>query len=287
MWPLAIWPMSLLALFAQATGVHQAALDAYKKHSYAEAISGFQNSLASEKPGTPDYEESVLLLAQSLFLSNRSADAIPYLEKAQRSDEVAYMLGTAYLRARDFKKAEAAFSAMYGLPANGAGAHLLTAQMMMRQSLEADAEKELLEVLKLDPRLPQAHYMLGEVQMFRGAPDDAIASLKQEIALNPNFSMAYYKLGDAYTRKSDWAAAIASLQKSIWLNPDFSGPYILLGKSYLKLSQATNAEGVLRHAVQVDPQNYSAHYLLGQALIQQGRADEGRAMLEEAQKLKK
>ncbi len=274
------------ALLALAADAHQAALDLYKKHAYAEAAPAFQKAMQEERPGTAPYQESVLLLAQSLFLTNHAPEAIPYLEKAQRSGEVLYMLGSAYLIARDLKKAEAVFAGMYGVSPNTAAAHLITAQMMMRQELIDDAEKELQTALELDPKLPQVHYILGEIRMFRGNPDQAVVDLKQELALNPDSSMAYYKLGDAYSRRSEWPAAIASLQKSVWLNPDFSGPYILLGKAYLKTDQAANAEGVLRHAVQVDPQNYSAHYLLGQALLQQGRAEEGRQVLEESQKLK-
>ncbi len=276
----------LVALLAQATDAHQTALEEYRKHAYAEAIVSFRKALEAEKPGSPEYLESSLLLGQSLFLTNHAADAITALEKAPRSSEVLYMLGSAYLQLHDSKKSEATFAEMYGVDAGSASAHLLTAQMMMRQDQEDDAEKELHQALALNPKLPQVRYLLGELRLYRGAPDEAIAYFKDEIALNPDSSLAYYKLGDAYTRRSEWPAAIANLQKSIWLNPDFSGPYILLGKAYLKMNQFANAEGVLRHAVEVDPRNYSAHYLLGQTLMQEGRADEGRQILDESQKLK-
>ena len=283
----------LIALLMQAPAVtppavkpHDAALEQYKKHAYTEAAASFRTALETEKPGTPEYQESILLLAHSLFLTNHVPEAIPYLEKAQRSDEVLYMLGTAYVITRDPKKAEAVFAPMYGVGVNSAAVHLLAAQMMMRQEHVDEAEAELQQALALEPKLPQAHYILGEIRLVHGNADQAVDQFKQEIALNPDSSTAYYKLGDAYTRRSEWPAAVSSLQKSIWLNPDFSGPYILLGRSYLKLGQAANAEGVLRHAVQVDPRNYSAHYLLGQTLMQEGRTDEGRQMLEESQKLK-
>ena len=276
----------LLALMAQVPEAHQTALELYRKHAYPEAIAAFRKALEGEKPGSAEYGESALLLGQSLFLTNHGADAVPYLEKSPKSSEVLYMLGNAYLQTHDAKKAEGTFAEMYGLDAASASAHLITAQMMMRQDLEDDAEKELQQALLLNAKLPQVRYLLGELRLFRGVPDEAIAYLKDEIALNPDSAMAYYKLGDAYARRSEWATAIATLQKSIWLNADFSGPYILLGKAYLKMNQFANAEGVLRHAVEVDPHNYSAHYLLGQTLVQDGRAEEGRKMLDESQKLK-
>ncbi len=275
-------PLILIALLLD----HQSALDLYKKHDYPAAAAAFQTALAAETPGSPDYQESTLLLGQSLFLMDHDADAIPWLEKAPRSSEVVYMLGRAYLQTHQLTKSEAAFAEMYGVDARSAAAHLITAQMMIRHDAEDDAAKELQQALELDRKLPQVHYLLGELSLFHGAADAAVTFFQEEIALNPDFSLAYYKLGDAYSRRSEWPAAIASLQKSVWLNPDFSGPYILLGKAYLKLNQLANAEGVLRHAVAVDTRNYSAHYLLGQTLMQEGQTEEGRRMLELSQKLK-
>jgi tetratricopeptide (TPR) repeat protein len=266
---------------------HQIAVDLYREHKYPEAAEAFRKALETEKPGDADFDESNLLLGQSLFLTGKSTEAIPYLRKAKQTNEVLYMLGTAAIKIRELPQAEAAFATMYGVDAASAAAHLITAQMMIRADLEDEAEKEAQQALEVDPRLPQARYVLAEIRTFHGASDDAIALLKQEIAINPDFAMAYYKLGDAYTRKSDWRTAIVYLQKSIWLNPDFSGPYILLGKCYLNLDQLPDAEGVLRHAIAVDPKNYSAHYLLGTVLTRQGKTEEGRAILEQSQKLKR
>lgn len=280
--------IALLFLAAALTSTpHDDALALYQKHAYREAAAAFQKVLATETSGTPAYEESLLLLGQSLYLSNHAAEAVPYLEKAPRSNEVLYMLGTAYLSMHAFDKSEAAFAQMYGVDPASAAGHLIAAHMMIRQNFEAAAETELKRALELDPKLPQVRYLLGEISIFQGAPEQAITYLKQEAVLNPDSAMVYYKLGDAYTRTSDWNAAVIALQKSIWLNPDFSGPYILLGKSYLRINHLPDAESSLRHAIALDPRNYSAHYLLGQTLVQAGKGEEGRQMLEESQKLKR
>jgi superkiller protein 3 len=277
----------LLVLVAQSAAPHQYALALYKSHSYVEAADAFRTALASEKPGTPDYEESLMLLGQCLYLSNRAADAIPYLEKASKTNEVFYMLGSSYLRTRELTKAETAFAGLYHIDTGSASAHLLTAQIMIRQDYATEAVSELNQAIALDAHLPQAHYILGEIELARGNPDEAIRLFRQEIALNPNYSMAYYKLGDAYTRKQDWTGAVSLLQQSIWLNPDFSGPFILLGRSYSKLGRLADAESALQHAIQLDPKNSSAHYLLGQTLMQLGRTEEARKMLELSQQLKR
>jgi tetratricopeptide (TPR) repeat protein len=265
---------------------HQTALRQYAAKDYRAAAESFRKAIASEVAGSPAYLQSSLLLGQSLYLLGRYADAIAALKGAPHTGETLYMLGNSALKSRDVKSSVSYFAEMFGVPPESAAAHLLTAQLMLRQELTDEAEAEARTALSIDARIPQAHYLLGEILTFKGETDKAIEELKAEIQINPSFAMAYYKLGDAYSRQLQWATAIPLLQKSVWLNPTYSGPYILLGKGYLNQKELSNAEGVLRRAIQLDTNNSSAHYLLGQTLVQEGRTEEGRAMLQLSQKLK-
>lgn len=270
---------------------HLAGVSAYRERQYSKAIESLLRAVEQEAPDTPEYRESLLLIGQSYYLTARMPDAIQWLEKALaagiRTTEVFYMLGNAFIQNREPAKSITAFAAMFGIPADSAAAHLLTAQMMVRQEFEEFAQSELARALEIDPNLPGVHYLLGILATYRGQPDRAIQELQTEIALNPISAAAYYKLGDAYSRGEQWDFAIPQLQKSIWLDPNSSGPFILLGKAYLKKHELANAEGTLRRALELDPQNYSAHYLLGQTLIQAGRVAEGRKMLERSNELQK
>lgn len=276
---------------AASSDPHQDALVFYRQHQYAKAAELFERAAANEPKDGKEYRESVLLLGQSYYLSGKIQEAVPWLERAAQlhlnTIEVSYMLGNAYIQTRQPDKAVAAFAAMFGFRPDSAAAHLVTAQLMIRQEFEDDASKELEKALTLNPNLPQAHYLLGEMAIFRSKVDVAIDELTHEIALNPNFAMAYYKLGDAYTRREQWEQAIPQLQRSIWLNPTYSGPYILLGKAYLKRGELPNAEAMLRRALAMDPNNASAHYILGQTLMQAGKTDEGRKMLQRSQELQR
>jgi tetratricopeptide (TPR) repeat protein len=292
-----LWASSAILLLQSAVllptpdVVHQQALDLYRRRQYAKAAELFAQAIEKEDKNSDAYKESVLLLAQSYYLGGRVPDAVPWLERAVelnlRPVETTYMLGNAYIQARQPVKATAAFARMFDVAPDSAAAHLVTAQFMVRQEFEEDAKAAAAKALEIDPRIPQAHYLLGELLTYRGKIEEAVEELKREVAINPNFSMAYYKLGDAYTRRELWDQAIPHLQRSVWLNPNFSGPYILLGKSYLKKGELVNAEGALRRAIAIDPQNESAHYLLGRTLMQAGKEEEGRKMLQRSQDLKK
>ena len=270
--------LALLLLLLQA-GEHEQALAAYKQHQYPEAVAHFTEALKTEKPGTFEYEESVLLLGQTLFLQSNYKEAIPWLEKATASKaatpESAYMLGNACIFTQQPDRAVKAFAQLFKVAPDSAAAHLTTARMMLRHDVDGEAARQAKRALEIDPRMPEAHFLLGEVAILHAEIDLAIAELTQEIAINPGYAMAHYRLGDAYSRREQWDEAMAPLERSVWLNPNYSGPFILLGKGYLKRKELFNAEGVLRHALRLDPQNQSAHYLLGQTLMQEGKTRGG------------
>ena len=279
----------ILLLFLQLTA-HQAALAAYKQHNFAEAAVKFAEVVKTEAPGTPEYDESVLTLGQSLFLQSKFREAIPWLEKAVASKhsipEAAYMLGNACILTQQPEKAVQAFAQLFQVAPNSAAAHLTTASMMLHKDLNDEAAEQAKLALQIDARAPEAHFILGEVAIFHAEIDDAIAQMKKEIEINPNFAMAHYRLGDAYSRREMWDEAMVPLERSVWLNPNYSGPFILLGKGYLKRKEFANAEGVLRHALRLDPQNLSAHYLLSQALMQEGKQDEAKQEIVRWQELR-
>ncbi len=279
---LPLYVVLLLALFADPSPneAHRRGLELYKAQKYNEAITQFKTAMQMEAPGSADYKESVLSIGQSYFMLSQAPQAIPWLEKTPSSNEANYMLGYAYLQAKQPDKSEAAFAHLFGVPPASAAGHLMAAQMLLKKDFDSEAAQELATALQLNAKLPEAHFLLGEIAIFRGRPDEAIAEMQKELEVNPNLGKAWYRLGDAYTRKEQWDQAVPNLQRAVWLNPEYSGPYILLGKCYLKQGNMANAEGILRRAVSIDPHNQQANYLLGQTLMAAGKKEEARAILE-------
>jgi tetratricopeptide (TPR) repeat protein len=262
----------------------------YQKNDYPRAIEHLSIAVNKGPADSLQYRQAVQMLGLSHYLTGHVKEAIPYLEQAgnwsANNEEIAYVLGLSYIQTQNPTKAREAFARMFNIQPNSAPAHLINAQMMIRQRFEAFAEKELQRALELDPKLPQANFSLGELAIFHANIERGIELLQKEIAINPAFGMAYYRLGEAYTRLLKWDDAIAPLQKSIWLNPFFSGPYIVLGKVRLKKGDLSNAETILRRALQMDPNNFSGHHLLAQVLQQANRLEEAKKEFETAEKLR-
>jgi tetratricopeptide (TPR) repeat protein len=262
----------------------------YQKRDLARAVEHLSAAVKNEDRESRSYKRAVQMLGLSHYLLGHIKEAIPYLEQVAvwvpEDVEMAYTLGLSYIQVHEPEKARTSFARMFAVPPSSAAAHLINAQMMIRQQFEEFAEKELQTALDLDPKLPQANYLLGELAVYRANLERGVELLKKEISINPGFAMAYYRLGETYTRQLKWNEAIAPLQKSIWLNPFFSGPYIVLGKVYLKKGELANAESMLRRALAMDPNNFSGHHLLAQLLQQTNRLEESRKEFELAERLR-
>jgi len=261
----------------------------YHADDHAKAIELLAPIVAKLDADSLERREAEQVLGLALYAAGRLADAIPYLEAtrawAPDNVELHYFLGLAYLQTGKIEAARGALAVSFGVPADGAGADLVTAQMLIRLNLDEAAEAQLKRALAKDKRLPQANLLLGQIALFRGRLKDATQLTRAELDINPGNAMAWSQLGDVLVRESKWQDAIAMLQRSIWINPFYSAPYILLGQAYAKSGQPATAEGMLRRAIQYDPNNRAAHYMLAQLLQQMKRLDEAKAEFAIAEKL--
>jgi len=269
---------------------HLAGLALYQKGNYQQAIEHLTPSFEQTPKGAAQHLQAAHLLGMSHYFLGHMPEALRFLAEIEASSldtsETQYLRGVCQLQAQQVDEGRKTFARMFSLPADSAAAHLINAQMMIRQQLEEFAVPELEKAMALDPELPEVHFLLGELAIYKSDIDRGVELLKQEIALNPNFAMAYYRLGEAYTRQLKWDEAVSPLQKSIWLNPFFSGPFIVLGKVYLKKGDLTNAESILKRALAMDVNNYSGHHLLAQVYQKAGRQDEARKEFQAAERLR-
>ena len=242
----------------------------FNLHNYKDAIVDFEQALRGETKDSPAWRESSQLLGRSLYLTGRTADALPSLENAwklgERGPDLLYMLGNAYIDKQNPNGARFAFADLYGLDRNAAAAYLLTAKMMQRRNARDLAAKQLEFAILADPKLPGAHYEAALSAIARADSATALAQLAKELELEPDHAPSYALMGEILLQNGKLDASIDALRRSVWLNPYQTGPYLLLGQAYLQKSDLVNAEGVLRRAAKGDPDNLQCRELLAKVL---------------------
>jgi tetratricopeptide (TPR) repeat protein len=265
---------------------HEFGVTYYRKGDYRNAVAALQRAIAEN----PDDTEATQLTGLSLYLSNKPAEAIPYLVKVQSwypsaSVDASYILGVAYIQTKDYGSARRAFAKMFQVGPDSAAAYLFTARLLLRLDFAPVAEEYGRKAVELDGKLPLAHQVLGELYLYENKFGEATTQFEQEIAINPGNAAAYYKLADTYSRAQKFDEAEKLLQRSIWLDATSSGPYILLGKVLEKKGESELAVRALQRALTMDPNNSVTHHLLGQSYRTLGRMEDAERELKQAESL--
>jgi tetratricopeptide (TPR) repeat protein len=265
---------------------HEFGVIYYRKGDYLNAVTSLQRAISEN----PNDTEATQLTGLSLYLSQKPAEAIPYLEKVQSwypsaNVDAAYILGVAYIQTKNYAKARAAFARMFQVPPDSAAAYLFTARLLLRYDFGPIAEEYGKKAVELDPKLPLAHQLLGELYLYQSKIPEASTQLQLELAINPGNPVAYYKLADAYSRAQKFDEAEKLLQRSIWLDSTATGPYILMGKVLAKKGETELAVRSLQRALAMEPNNPVAHHLLGQAYRDLGRSEDAERELKLAAQL--
>jgi tetratricopeptide (TPR) repeat protein len=266
---------ALTALHPETKGInHQLGLAYYQKSDFLKAITYLNRAVQEDA----EDKDATQLLGLAYYFNGKPAEAIPFLARVRAwypntAMDASYILGLCYILTKDYSRAQNVLADLYGVAPDSAAAHLVLAQMLLRQGFDPVAEKEAQKALALSPRLPLAHFVLGELHMYKSEIPDAVSEFVQELATNPGYANAHTRLGDAYSRIGKYEEAEKVLQRSIWLNSTTAEPYVVLGKVLLKKGEPVPAERTLLRAIAIDSNNYSAHYFLGQAYQQTGRVN--------------
>lgn len=132
---------------------------------YAEAIEKYQQALKIDTGNLfADYQ-----LAYSLFLSDKSKDGIPYLEKVAKSDgklnAAAYdLLGLIYFKNKQYADAETAAIAAIKLDPRHAGTQRMYALVSFHQNKRAQALLGFCSFILLEPNTTRSAEAYGNIQ---------------------------------------------------------------------------------------------------------------------------
>jgi predicted AlkP superfamily phosphohydrolase/phosphomutase/tetratricopeptide (TPR) repeat protein len=148
-----------------------------------------------------------LLLGSLLEAEGRTETALIHLHKAEQLapdlPQINLRLGSAYLAARQFKQAEAAFRKVLELDGDHAEACYGLSVALMRQHKLEESVAMALRAVGLQHYYPAAHFQLGAALARLNQPARAAQAFEHGLAMNPGALVAhrylarlYYRLGE-------------------------------------------------------------------------------------------
>jgi len=162
----------------------------------------------------------------------------------------------------------------------------LRAAVAAHRAGELDRARALYaEVLRVDPRQPDALHMLGLLAQQSGDLAQARELIETALAVQPDVARTHYNLAVVCALQDDRAGAIASYQAAVAFAPDFAAAHSNLGNIYLRSGRCEDAIRAYQAAIHAQPDFAEVYSNLGTALINLERFDEAITALEAALRL--
>ena len=134
---------------------------------------------------------------------------------------------------------------------DNAAAHFNLGLLQAEENRVPEAEQELREAFRLDPKMAPAAYNLC-ILTAKDRPGEALSWCKQAAELNPQEPKYAYTMAFYQKEQGDLKNAVATLQDFLARRPAFTDGYLLLAKIYVQQGDRPQAETVLRQAQQVE-----------------------------------
>ena len=140
----------------------------------------------------------------ALLEKNKLAEGILHLEKAiaiyPNFPEAQIELGTAYMDAKEWDKAELALKQALELAPNTSNAFFALGELYLQQKKYSEAEKRLRQGLKIENRSWRGHFALGRTYWASSDIKQAAKQIALTLQLNPDLADAHLFAGNILLR---------------------------------------------------------------------------------------
>jgi Flp pilus assembly protein TadD len=168
--------------------------------------------------------------AREEFVRGRTAlvkrgqlEAIAHLQKAiflyPEFLEAHLLLGTSYMDLREWEKAESALRRAWEIKSDNSTVLSSLGEVYWREKRYDDAEKTLLDGLKLDDRSWHGYFTLGRLYWEIGEVKKAGRAVGRTLQLRPEFAEAHLLAGNILLRLSQQDRALVEYQEYLRLEP--------------------------------------------------------------------
>jgi tetratricopeptide (TPR) repeat protein len=196
-------------------------LNQQKLGKHAEAAVCFREVLKLD----PRNAEVHYNLAVSLFALRQTDDGVKELLSSLQIDpshtRAGYLLGTIWMKQKDYSRARQRFDHMLTIAADDYAAHYHLGILATLEGNWQEAERQLRWALKTDSESAEAYNALGSVYLRQGNRDEAKQAFQEAIRLEPKFAGAHYNLGLLLHQQKKNEQAAEHFRQALSADPQF------------------------------------------------------------------
>ena len=147
------------------------------------------------------------------------------------------------------------------------------------------AEQHAREVLRMNPREPNAHLNLGAIKEKQGNLKEAVRHYNLELKFRSSCLEAHFNLGTIFFERHQWTRSFRHLKLCFDAKHNGSNLCYMVGFCAWKTGDAATEQLVYREAFAANPKDVWAINNLAAVLIDQGKFAQARGLLNRANAL--
>ncbi len=151
----------------------------------------------------------------------------------------------------------------------------LIIQALIHEGKVAQAYEKNQEILKANPKDPEARGLKASFLLDKGDIKQAINELQAVVTARPDNFVARFHLGRAHFAKGEYEQARQQFQKAIELRPDYLPPRLALAQVALSRGDANGALQYAQDGLKQNPKSGAARLLQSAALMRMQKFDGG------------
>lgn len=245
-------------------GRYYSAQMAFFEHSKAEE--SLRRSTELDPTFAPAYSSlSIFFFAQAINGVRPASELFPLARTAAlKSVELDDRLAEAHSalavvkHAYEWEWAEAEREHMRAvlLNPNSVDAHLWYGDFLTAMGRSEDGVRQSREAVGVDPVSPFANLHLGWSLYFAGRYDESIEQLKRVLELDPEFAWANMELAWNYSKKGMYSEAISQCQRAVQVAPDNQIILGSCGRTYGQSGRRRDAQVLLARLMAIGRKGY-------------------------------
>ena len=185
-------------------------------------------------------------------------------------------------QSRDYANAERLYRATIASSPTSWMAHNNLALILLGDGRLEDARAQLVEALRLNPRIAELQLNMGRLLLGEGSPAKAVEYLQAAVRLNPLLVSAQNNLGVALMRLGRPDEAAVPLAEAVRLQPDHAEAHTNLAEALHRMSRVGEAVTQVETALALNPDLAAAHNTSGLLALDRGAYEEAREQFSQA-----